>query len=242
MDTRLALMTGVDIPIEACKLVIHQPTLKEISYIGEADFFTATQCLMVNKSMVSQDESVLNTLSNFQVFMTIMNEKDTVDKKKSVLKIFSLLFPQYKVTFTPQTIIFVKDGQNLMVDNNNFDAMQDILKKIFCAKNGPMDQQAFNPGNEKAREIAEKLMRGRQRVAAQKGASNTSVFGMYISILSVGLHLPIDHLINLTMFQLYDLVERYSLYMNWDLDIRVRMAGGTPDSTPESWMKDLHKE
>jgi hypothetical protein len=47
---------------------------------------------------------------------------------------------------------------------------------IFCSKNGPMDQQAFNPANDKAREIAEKLMRGRQRVAAQNGDSTSSVF------------------------------------------------------------------
>jgi hypothetical protein len=43
-------------------------------------------------------------------------------------------------------------------------------------KTGPMDQQTFNPANAKAREIAEKLMRGRARVAAEKGQSNVSVF------------------------------------------------------------------
>jgi hypothetical protein len=30
-----------------------------------------------------------------------------------------------------------------------------------------MDQQAFNPANAKAKEIADKLMRGRKRIAAQ---------------------------------------------------------------------------
>jgi hypothetical protein len=47
---------------------------------------------------------------------------------------------------------------------------------IFCSKNGPMDQQAFNPANDKAKEIAEKLMRGRQRIAEENGSSNASVF------------------------------------------------------------------
>mgnify|MGYP003405265064 FL=1 len=42
------------------------------------------------------------------------------------------------------------------------------------------------------------------------------------------------------MFQFYDLIERYGLYMNWDIDIRVRLAGGKPDSHPDDWMKDLH--
>jgi len=42
------------------------------------------------------------------------------------------------------------------------------------------------------------------------------------------------------MFQLYDLIERYNLYINWDLDIRSRLAGGKPDSRPDNWMKNIH--
>jgi hypothetical protein len=42
------------------------------------------------------------------------------------------------------------------------------------------------------------------------------------------------------MFQLYDLVERYHLWINWDLDIRSRLAGGKPDSKPDNWMKNIH--
>jgi hypothetical protein len=39
MDNRLALMTGIDFPLEGCNLIIHPPTIKELSYIGETDFF-----------------------------------------------------------------------------------------------------------------------------------------------------------------------------------------------------------
>jgi hypothetical protein len=73
-------------------------------------------------------------------------------------------------------------------------------------------------------------MRGRQRVAAQKGENNTSIFSQYLSTLTVGLHsMSLEDCMNLTMYQLYDLVERYMLYVNWDLDIRSRLAGATPD-------------
>jgi hypothetical protein len=37
-----------------------------------------------------------------------------------------------------------------------------------------------------AKAIADKIMRGRQRVAEQKGNSNTSIFSQYLSVLSVG--------------------------------------------------------
>ena len=34
-DFSLALMTGVDIPIPECQLTVHQPSIKEISMLGE---------------------------------------------------------------------------------------------------------------------------------------------------------------------------------------------------------------
>ena len=86
-------------------------------------------------------------------------------------------------------------------------------------------------------------MRARQRVAAQKKAENGngSVFAQYLSILTVGLEsMSLSDLAHLTMYQLYDLVERYTLYVNWDLDIRQRLAGGKPDSSPDNWMKIIH--
>ena len=45
MDVRLALMTGNDIPIPECQLVLHQPTIKEIAFLGETDFFIGVQTL-----------------------------------------------------------------------------------------------------------------------------------------------------------------------------------------------------
>lgn len=241
MDVRLALMTGSDIPIPELEMTLHQPTLKEISYIGETDFFTGVQCLCLYKSMFVEDKEGLANITNFQIFMTVMMERETIDKRLATMQVLQLIFPNYNVLFTPQSLIFQKEDQTVMVDETNFEALQLVLRTVFCAKNGPMDQQAFNPANEKAREIAAKLMRGRQRVAAQNGGENASVFSKYLSILTVGLSsMSLSDLINLTMFQLYDLVERYMLYMNWDIDVRTRLAGGKPDSQPDNWMKNIH--
>lgn len=241
MDIRLALMAGSDIPIPECKLVLHQPTIKEIAFLGEDDFFIGVQCLSLNKSMFVKDKEALSEVTNFQIFMTMMTEKETVDKKISVVQVLSLLFPKYKVIITPRSILFQGENDSPMVDGENFEALQDTIRRVFCANTGPMDQQAFNPADEKAREIAEKLMRGRQRVAAQNGGGNQSTFSRYLSILAIGLNsMSLHDLVNCTMFQLYDLLERYTLYTNWDLNIRTRLAGGKPDSQPEDWMKTIH--
>jgi hypothetical protein len=56
----------------------------EIAYVGEADFFSGIQCLCLNKTMFVKDESLLATTNNFQIFMTIMSEKEAIDKKFAV--------------------------------------------------------------------------------------------------------------------------------------------------------------
>lgn len=241
MDIRLALITGIPIPVPECQLSIKQPSLEEIAYIGEEDFFKGVQTLTLYKSMFVQDKSVLDNISNFQIFMMVMGDKETVDKKKAVKQVINLVMPDYKFTLTPQSLLFIDtQGETHIVDQNNFDAFQEALRQIFCAKEGSMDQQAFNPANEAAKEIAEKLMRGRQRVAALKGNSNSSIFSRYLSILQVALHISIIELKKYTMYQIYDTFERYILNTNWDLDVRTRLAGGKPDSQPDNWMQEIH--
>ena len=243
MDARLALMAGGDIPIPECKLILHQPTIKEISFLGEHDFFVGVQCLSLNKTMFVEDKDALSEVTNFQIFMTIMKEKETADKKICVQQVLALLFPKYNILFTPRGILFQGEKESVNIDNDkSFEALQEVVRTIFCANTGPMDQQAFNPADEKAREIAQKLMRGRQRVAAQNGGGgNQSTFSRYLSILTVGLSsMSLQDLIECTMFQLYDLLERYTLYINWDLNIRTRLAGGKPDNSPEDWMRNIH--
>lgn len=242
MDYRLSLICGTDMLIPECNLVAHQPRIKEISFIGESDFFIGAQTLCLHKTMFIEDKTILDSINNFQIFMTIMLQDETKDKKANILNVLNLLFPSYKVNVTPNSLLFMKEGvPPITVDGNNFEALQEVLRLIFCMHNGPMDQQAFNPANDKAREIAQKLMRGRQRVAAKNGNSNVSVFSQYMSILTIGLgSMSLQDLTNLTMFQLYDLMERYTLYTAWDLDVRQRLAGGKPEGTPDNWMKNIH--
>ena len=241
MDLRLALLTGVDIPIQECQLIMHQPTIKEISYIGETDFFIGVQTLGLNKTMFLQDKDVLDDVNNFQIFMTVINEKETEDKKRAVKQVLKISFPKYNVMFTPRSLIFQHESGNVTIDENNFEILQEYIRSVFCSKSGPMDQQAFNPANAKAKEIADKLMRGRQRVAEINGTANSSVFSQYLSSLTVGLNsMSLNDLLNCTMFQLYDLIERYLLYTNWDIDLRSRLAGAKPDSKPDNWMKNIH--
>ena len=133
--------------------------------------------------------------------MTIMSEKETKDKKLATQQLLQLLFPNHNIMFTPRSILLQGKENSSTIDESNFEFLQEILKQVFCVSNKNNQQAGFNPANEKAREIAEKLMRGRQRVAEQNGSANASIFSQYLSILTVGLSsMSLQELMDLTMF------------------------------------------
>lgn len=241
MDNRLALMTGIDFPIEGCSLIIHQPSIKEISYIGETDFFMGIQLLSVNKSMYETPEIDLSEMTNFDIFIQLMNSPELKDQKSKVQQALSMLFPSYQIMMTPRTIVFNQEGNSFILDERNFESFQQQLGQMLCLQQS--GQQAFNPGGNKAREIAQKLQRARERVAAQKAkeGGSGSMFSQYLSIVTIGISsMSLKDSLDLTLYQLYDLVERYSLYINWDLDIRSRLAGAKGEKPIENWMKSIH--
>lgn len=242
-DYRLALATGVDIPIPELQIIMHQPTIKEISMIGEQNFFNGVQLLSIQKSMYVEDETLLANTTNFQIFMTMMSEKQLRDKKEAVIETLSLLFPKAKIIFTPRSLLINEGENSSIIDEGNFNILQELLQKIFCLSHS--DQQTFNPGNARAKAIADKLMKGRKRVAEAKAKEqgDESMLGQYLSILTIGTSsMSFQNCLELTIYQLYDLVERYTMYVNWDLDIRSRLAGAKGDKPVENWMKPIHNK
>lgn len=236
-DLRAALMTGIDIPFVEAQLILHQPTAKEISYCGEKVFFTGIQLLCFNKSMLPQDESLLVNQSDFQIFMTVMSQPEVKEQKECVKKVLSLIFPFVEqVIFTPRSIML----GDKMIDESNFLVLQEILKEVFCLKTMLGQQAGFNPTGKKAKEIADKLQKARERVAKQQAGDNASMINQYISMLAVGLQLSIVELSQYTLYQLMDQIERFMLYLEWDLDIRAKMAGADTKKQPDNWMKNLH--
>lgn len=247
----LELITGIDIPIPELQTTLHQPTIKEISYIGETKYFEALQILCFNKSIIlaanPQGSSALSAMNNFEIFMTLITNPEVnnaADKKNSILSVFTLLFPAYTAQILPRSIFFHHNEtkHNFTLDENTFDAFQSIMSSVGGMNNTTGGQNSnFNPVGERAAQIAAKIMKGRARAAQSNGENSGGILSRYVSILTIGLNsMSLTDCLNLTVYQLYDLIERYGLYISWDLDIRSRLAGGKPDSKPDDWMKNIH--
>ena len=92
-DIDLALFTGVDIPIPECNFIIHQPSIKEISMVGEKYFLSGVQMLCIDKEQFKEAKNNLSNTNNFQLFMTIMSEKEVQETKMAVKDALSLIIP-----------------------------------------------------------------------------------------------------------------------------------------------------
>lgn len=246
MDIRLALMAGTDIPMPEMQLTMRQPRIKEIALMGETDFFAATQYLCLQKEQLVEDKALLSSLDNFQVFMKVIEHQQTADKKTALITLLSLLFPSYQPMMTPQSILLrdAESGEMKLIDSTNFEILQGYTRQVLCINSlFQGDNVVYNPANDAAKRIADKIMAGRRKVAEikSKEQQNQSILARYVSILTVGLHsMSLDDLLNLTLYQLFDLVERYTLWFDWDIDLRQRLAGAQPKKEAENWMKSIH--
>ena len=243
---KLALITGVDIPIPEIQTAIHQPTIKEISYMGEEEFYSVLPLFCFNKEILiaqnAQGASHLASMNNFEIFMMMIREYKNIPKE-NIISVFTLFFPGYEVSFLPRSLFFRNSisEHSFNIDEQNFDILQQHIINICATQSAGNQSSGFNPKDKKAAEIAAKLMKGRQRVSNSKGENNSGILSRYVSILTVALEsMSLSDCLNLTICQLYDLIERYGLYVSWDLDIKSRLAGGKPDSKPDDWMKNIH--
>lgn len=172
--------------------------------------------------------------------MTAISNKEMAEGKESVLDLMGMMLPEYKISLLPRSIAIMKGQEVLALDESNFDSFQQAIKVIYNVGNKKSDLPTYNPGNERAKEIAEKLMRGRALAAAAHENENTGVLSREMSCLAIGAHIPLSESKNYTVFQLFDLIERYDLWMRWDIDLRAKLQGASSDTKVENWMKQLH--
>ena len=188
----LLLLSGNDIPFESAQLVIHQPTIKEIAYVGEEAFFAGCELLKFSKDRLKEEDKVhLEQLTNFDILMSIIMTKDIEMQKKRayMLMVLSLIFPQLTISFNPSCILF-KDSEEkeFQINNSNFEEFKKILDEMFCLKAGEGEGADYNPQDPLAERIARKLNARKQKLNEIKSDSQKkiSILSRFVSILAIG--------------------------------------------------------
>lgn len=248
MINELLLLAGTDIPFPEARITIHQPTLKEISYIGEEKFFTGCGFLDFSKKMLSEkDKTNLENLSDFDIFMSIMINKSsmvksTIDAANLVL---SLLFPLHEISIEVRNnsyvMLFKKGNEEGEINKNNFHCFREILEEMFMLKFGK-ENEDYNPAGTMAERIAQKFKKRKeqlQKLTKESDIKKISILSRYSSILAVGQQKDLNSLMQYTVYQLYDEFQRFQLKVQWDAYVQARMAGAKDLEEVDNWMIDL---
>ena len=242
----LLLFSGNDIPFISCGVTIHHPTIKEIAYLGEDTFFTGYQMLLISKNILSKEDKVnLETLTNFDILIAILKERNAVMQKNRncIQMVLMLLFPEYEVILKKDVIILKKENEEEhFLNSNNFEEFQNILRQMFSFGDTSGVPQDFNPDGPMAARIAEKLKKRHQTLAEKNSNDNFDIIGRYISVLSVGLSIDIKTFMDYTIYQLFDQIKRYELKIGYDLYIQGQLAGVQDAKETEDWMKSIHSD
>jgi len=243
MENELLLLSGNDIPFAQARINVHQPKIKEIAFIGEEAFHLGVQFLNFSKDTLSiQDKTVLKDKSDFEIFMAIANNKDSKKFKTNAILVLNLLFPDYQIKFSPEGIFFKKEEFESGITDFNFDIFKDILSNIFCLKHRDLDNDKYNPADDRAKKIAEKFNKAKQRKNKNISSEKIAIFSRYVSILAIGLKKDMNELMNYTVYQLFDEYHRFKLKQDFDMYIKMKLAGASDIEEVEDWMKDIHVE
>lgn len=244
INNELLLLSKNDIPFIEAQVNVHQPTISEISLIGEEKFWSGCQFLNFSKSMLDlEDKQDLENTSDFEVFMSIMCSSEKLEYKNNAKMILTLLFPEYQFKYTQQEILMIGTTGMTRINQENFDAFKEILVSIFILSDISGSAAGYNPADRRAAKIAEKLQKGKNRVNKAKGIdkpSKVAILSRYISILAVGEHKSINDFMQYSVFQLKDEFERYQKKQAYDMYIQAKMAGATDLDDVDNWMDDIH--
>lgn len=242
MVNDLLLLSGNDIPFTSAQMTIHQPTIKEIAYIGEECFFAGCELLNFSKNILSEEDKIhLEDKTNFDILIAILKEQNAVMQrnKNCVHMVLALIFPLYSIRFLKDCIEFSKeDEEKHYINNKNFEEFKTILNDMFSFKKD--ETLEFNPSGDMAKRIADKLKKRHQKLADKESNKKIDIISRYVSILAVGQKKDMNTFFNYTVYQLFDEFKRYQLKEGYDIYIQAKMAGAKDLKEVDDWMADIH--
>lgn len=249
LENELLFLSGNDIPFPEGRISLHPPTLKDIALIGENSFFQGIELLKFSKESLSvQDKSVLEHLSDFNIIMSILIDKNNsslADLAYNTLLILQLVLSKYTLELLPQGIVCKELETNEIIGGiteDNFSAFKAIMFKMFRVKETSHETEKYRPKGEMAKRIAEKFKKREQQLAKLKSGNNKNItiLAHYASVLAVGEQQSISAYMGYTVYQLFDHYNRFQLKLGWDSYVQARMAGAKDVKEPESWLENQY--
>ena len=230
IDDELRLLKGSSFFID--QLEIKPLTLNEIVEIG----YTKYQ-QMLNVYILELEDIVKEIPEEFneiKIFDLLLNSgvSDLLENLLSSIYIF----------FKPNIIDVINNEiilDDKKINRDNWDYICEIIKMQNCAKRA--EKEEYNPGNERARKFIEKLNKMKQELPKIK--SDITLPSMISGVAWKAQNINIKNIWDLTIYQLYDALNRLNLIDDYQFTLTGIFAGTVDgkkiDMKKINWIKNI---
>lgn len=248
---KLLLETGSKIYIDEIKTYIVQPTIRDISEIiqGEKQFLILLSyiCktiidideLKQNDDLTEEDIEMFSQISSFEYLLGLMVKQPYIFLY--LVQLLKLFFPNYTWELkNDDNNVYInmidtnKVNQNteeenkdegFQINKENYDLIIKYIEKIVNL-NFDKQEDDYNPINEKAREIAEKLKESHKKLQELKSQNGEDYFyAKVINLLRGTGYFDMQTLLDMTIYQLVQTYQRFSLYDGRQIQTIYHAAG-----------------
>ena len=227
---RLTLIGGAPIPIPELKTTIVQPTMNDIALIGEKKIYTYLSYFKIDKENVLDqitDPNLIFTLEqfdDFEIFLFFINNNTEIQIGISTM--LALLFNKLnKIEYNNSFIEIFFEEHSVIINNTMFDKINNIIAQIFCFDEDQIEKK--DNQNTLVKKINDKLKERNKKLSKQNNSSSDDdIFSNLISVLAIGSNgLTLDDLMKMTPYQLINLMKRFGLYSQYNVQIQAMMQG-----------------
>lgn len=233
----LQIISGIDIPIDALGLTIHQPRVKEIAMLGEQNYFIALSIFKMTKENLKIESPEVN---NWLILQESLKQQiDGVKNVRTLISNFMQLFFLSKSTLGPRSIIIDAETGLQNIEPEQFDILQQVVGEIGGASLLVPAEEQFKPANKRAAEIAEKMKKARKKLAAAQGQDKQKSQGFlarYVKAVATVTANSLEEVNNMTLLQLNELMQSYLGWEAYDLEVKSRLAGAKGDDKLVHWI------
>jgi len=229
-------------PLHINELAIYPISVRQVIEVGETQYNSYIMLLLKPNILF---ENFLKDVKNI--------DSEDIEKitKLEILLLFCSLYPQFIDNiakafnfFTGKDIVFNQEGyfeikdMDIKVDEEFYNQFVHIIElQTYMFK-----QEEEKVLSKKAKEILDQKKKSQEKIDRLKNKDNSPLtITDYISIVSAkSYEMDMQKCLDMTIYALFDYVERHALFDNYDIGVKQLLAGAKADQVNlKHWLSKL---
>ena len=245
VDLKMRLLAGE--PVYVWDIPIKPLNLREISQVGYSNFQQSIGIISITL------DEMIESIDDFEMQAHLKAERHLYkvfdmymlsnDMQELVLKSFNLLFQTENVIIDGELLddMSVVIDEKYVINRDNFDDVVSMIQLQNNPEKSASDEDDYNPANELAKSIAEKLKRSKEIVekskALESDGDGLTIPDIISAVSAMSNSLNKLNIWDLTIYQLYDEFARLTKIDNYRLQIQASMWSS--DIEIEHWSEPI---